>query len=175
MAGPCVPPPFPTLPASLSSLAPAPLLFLTPSLPPPPRAGSVPRPGQLCPASVGRPSPRPPAPPRWSCPSRSPRQPRLSVRPACAVAPSVPATSRASGWGLMASWGLRSAPPLPRRSPPSPRPCTTSPGSAGRAPQGYWMWGERPALGFSPRPLGSPAWVPNGEASGTETASGAQD
>ncbi|XP_029077566.1 M-phase inducer phosphatase 2 isoform X2 [Monodon monoceros] len=31
----------------------------------------------------------------------------------------------------MASWGLRSAPPLPRRSPPSPRPCTTSPGSAG--------------------------------------------
>ncbi|XP_055288224.1 M-phase inducer phosphatase 2 isoform X3 [Moschus berezovskii] len=31
----------------------------------------------------------------------------------------------------MASWGLRSARPLPRRSPPSPRLCTTSLGSAG--------------------------------------------
>ncbi|XP_070341732.1 M-phase inducer phosphatase 2 isoform X4 [Equus asinus] len=31
----------------------------------------------------------------------------------------------------MASWGPRSARPLPRRSPPSPRPCTTSPGLAG--------------------------------------------
>ncbi|XP_065777565.1 M-phase inducer phosphatase 2 isoform X3 [Muntiacus reevesi] len=31
----------------------------------------------------------------------------------------------------MASWGLRSVQPLPRRSPPSPRLCTTSLGSAG--------------------------------------------
>ena len=88
-------------------------------------------PGQLCPASVGRPTPGPPAPPRWSCPSRSPWQARLSVQPACEVAPSVLATSRASGWGLMASWGLRSARPLPHRSPPSPRLCTISLGSAG--------------------------------------------
>ena len=150
---------------SPSSPLPSPLSLLprcSSSLPsPPPRAGSLPRPGQLCPASVGRPTPGPPAPPRWSCPSRSPWQAPLSVRPACAVAPSVLATSRASGWGLMASWGLRSARPRPRRSPPSPRLCTTSLGSAGRGPQGCSVWGGRPALGFGPRPVGNLAWVPN--------------
>ena len=168
MACPRVPPPFPTLPTSLS-LAPAPLLFLPPFPSTPGRLPTSSRPA--VPGVCWSPYARPARPPRWSCPSRSPWQARLSVRPACAVAPSVLATSRASGWGLMASWGLRSARPLPRRSPPSPRLCTTSLGSAGRGPQGCSVWGGRPVLGFGPTPLWNPAWVPNGEASQTQPAS----
>lgn len=72
------------------------------------------------------------APRLWRCPSRSLHRARLSVSRASAVALSVQVTSRASAWGLMASWGPRSARRLPLRSLPSPRPCTTSPGSAGK-------------------------------------------
>ena len=151
-AGPHVPPsPSPPSPLpSPPSLRPR----CSSSLPPTSTPGPLPAWSWIAVPSVfGSPSARPPgqplrAPPQWSCPSRTPpHRAWLSVRRVCAVARCVRAIFRASGLELMASWGPRSARPLPRLSPPSPRPCTTSPGSAGRAPQGGRVWVERSTLG----------------------------
>lgn len=142
-------------PSTLPSLHPSPPSLwprCSLSLPPPFNLGPLfTWPGSAVPGFCGSPGSSaslPRAPPRWRRLSRTPlRRVRLSVRPACAVAPSVRATSRASGWELMASWRPRSAWPLPRLSPPSPKLCTTSLGSAGRAPQRSRVWGERSMLG----------------------------
>lgn len=176
-----------TLPASPLPSPPSPP-SLRPRFPPsPPRLHPRPAPHRVrtsCARRLGvsRPPGQPPrAPARWSCCSRTPphRAP-LSVPPACAGAPSVRATSRASGWELRASWGPRSARPPSRRSPPSPRPCTTSLGSAGRASRGGRVWGERSALGcWSRASWGTPHGIrireASKEASQVEPALGTRD